>query len=87
LGPQQDHSFIETGAGKEFFVKTQNQVTDKSGEEDFKKFLGAQNPGLSEILQGMLEVNPDKRWSAARCLESPIFDDIRLPAIEKGAIS
>lgn len=35
----------------------------------------------------MLEVNPNKRWTAEKCLQSDYFNDIRYPYIEKGALS
>jgi hypothetical protein len=35
----------------------------------------------------MLEFDPNKRWTAAECLKSPYFDEIRYQSIEKGAIS
>jgi serine/threonine protein kinase len=47
----------------------------------------AQDEPLQELLLNMLEINPQRRWSAARCLQSNYFDDIRQPSIEKGASS
>lgn len=35
----------------------------------------------------MLEVNPNKRWSAKDCLKSSYFDDIRYASVERGANS
>ena len=33
--------------------------------------------GFKEILSNILQVNPYFRWTAAECLEHPIFDDVR----------
>lgn len=49
------------------------------------KELEGQDPRLIQILEKMLEFNPYFRWSAAECLNSTYFDDIRNPSLEKYA--
>tara|TARA_B110000285_G_C15009129_1_gene555469 strand:+ start:833 stop:1030 length:198 start_codon:yes stop_codon:yes gene_type:complete len=49
--------------------------------------LSARLPGidkeLMELISKMLYFNPDDRFSAAECLQSKVFDDIRSLDIEK----
>lgn len=47
-----------------------------------EKYPATDNAGL-ELLQRMLEFNPNKRPSAQEALEDPYFDDIRLPEQER----
>ena len=65
----------------------QKNITNSASQEQFLTILKAQDKGLQELLIKMLEVNPNKRWTAAQCLQSSYFDDIRYPSIERGAIS
>lgn len=34
--------------------------------------------GFKEILLNLLTINPYFRWTAAECLEHPMFDDVRV---------
>ena len=43
--------------------------------------------GLKDILSNLLTVNPYFRWTASECLSHPIFEDIRVPAIELNSIN
>ena len=45
-----------------------------------------QDPYLRELIFNMLQFNPKIRWTAKRCLESPYFDKIRVPALENAAL-
>lgn len=87
MGPQHDLSFIESKAGQQFVEGIQKGISGNSSQEQFIKVLKAQDPALQELMLKMLEVNPNKRWTAAECLESNYFDEIRYPSIERGAIS
>lgn len=40
---------------------------------------------MQKLLRDMLEYNPFFRHSAKECLQNPIFDEIRVPALERDA--
>jgi mitogen-activated protein kinase 1/3 len=50
---------------------------------DLKLKYPATNPRGIELLQRMIDFNPNKRPTAEEALEDPYFDDIRLPEQEK----
>ena len=46
------------------------------------KYPATESQGI-DLLQRLLEFNPNKRPTAAEALKDPYFDDIRLPEQEK----
>ena len=56
--------------------------TAKSTQSVFRT-LRYVNPHLKTLCLKMLEFNPHLRWSAKKCMQSPYFDDVRIPLLEK----
>ena len=50
-----------------------------------KQQFNACSPLMMDLVREMLEYNPFFRPSAKECLQNPIFDDIRVPALERDA--
>ena len=40
---------------------------------------------MLEMLTGLLQFNPQKRFTVEECLKLPLFDDIRMPTLEQPA--
>ena len=49
------------------------------------KIFNKSNPLLLNLLSDLLAFNPQFRPTAKECLKNPIFDDIRVPGLEKSA--
>ena len=57
----------------------------RNGSSLRQSFATVKTPGLLDLLEGMLQFNPDFRFTASECLQHSVFDKIRNQAKEKGA--
>ena len=82
IGPQDEDSLshLENQGQLNYCRKLQASSTKKL-EIKFRK----SNPEIVQMLGELLEFNPHKRPSAKECLQKKLFDDIRVPMLEKGA--
>ena len=83
LGDQDtlDTSFITYPAALDYI----NTLKPNQGKIEFKKEFPFTTPQILDLLQNMLEFNPNFRESAASLLKNKVFDKIRNPSLEKAA--
>jgi cyclin-dependent kinase-like len=48
-----------------------------------KKYVGKLSTKALSLMNGMLKMDPEERYTALDCLANPYFDGIREPEIEK----
>ena len=70
-------SFINSQDAKHY----QNQIKCEN-VQTFEERYPHTSQGLINVLKSLLEFNPYFRPSAAEIIKSPIFDQIRVPALE-----
>lgn len=80
LGPE-DTSFITDGAALEYC----HSLQPAEHHDGLGDLCQNSSPHLKMLLKSLLEFNPYFRASAKDCLKSPIFDKIRVPALEEDA--
>ena len=80
-----DCDFIESTNGKKYIDKIQSELSPSGRREAYLKTLEQESEELQKLFHGMLELNPNKRWTAKQCLESAYFDDVRSISLEKGS--
>lgn len=77
----EDTCFLEESSSREYCQSIQIQKEDKNLNR-----LTSNCPNeLANLVEGLLQFNPYLRYSAKECLKSSIFDQIRVPALEKDA--
>lgn len=83
LGDQNsdDTSFVTDNSALDY-IKTLNP---KCCKVEFQKEFPFTTPQILEILQSMLEFNPNFRSNAGELLKNKIFDNIRKPHLEQPA--
>lgn len=83
LGDQDsmDTSFVSDQSALDYI----NTLRPNTCKIEFKKEFPFTTPEILDILQSMLEFNPNFRGTAAELLKSKVFDKIRKPEMEVSA--
>jgi len=79
---ERDLSFILDQGVIDYQKRIQKDIPKGS---QLNKLFEKSNENLLNLLCEMLEFNPQFRPTAKECLKNPIFDDIRVPGLEKSA--
>ena len=54
----------------------------QKAEVPLQTLLSGTSPELRELIEGMLIFNPEERWTISQCLQSKVFDKIRIKSLE-----
>ena len=76
---EDDSSFITEPDVLDFHER----LNSKDKKSDFKSIFPYSSDLMVDLLEGMLQYNPQFRRTAAECLQSKLFDEIRAPQYEK----
>ena len=60
-----------------FLLKTSKKLVQRKSSVLREKFVQIKNQGLVDLLDGMLQFNPDFRFTAKESLEHSVFKKVR----------
>lgn len=79
-----DTSFIVDEEGKAYCKELQKGL-DPDDQTSIKELFPNSSPNVVELIEQMLEFNPEKRLTARQLLSNQIFNSMRVKKMEKGA--